>query len=73
MSPQGSEARTEIDRERRGGREWKGGEMCLCVSVISLCLFGIHVCVFVYMCANVLPPRPFLRMYGSMCPNLISQ
>lgn len=48
VSPKGSEAWTEIDRERRRGRQWDGGEMCLCVCVTSLWMFvfvSVHLCI----------------------------
>lgn len=59
VSPKGSEAWTEIDRERRRGRQWDGGEMCLCVCYISVDV-RFCVCATVHMYVCLLPPVCFL-------------
>lgn len=53
MSPQGSEAWTEIDGERRGARKWDGTEMCFraCQSYLRACLcFRVRVCIYKPVC-----------------------
>lgn len=39
-------------------------DVFVCVSVISLCMFGIHVCAFVHVCVYLLPP---VCLLASVC------
>ncbi len=48
-----------MDRDRQRKKErarmgwWR--DVFVCVSVISLCMFGIHVCAFVHVCLFIAP------------------